>query len=152
LRRLEEKRKKFPTVSHKAPPDPIEFLPSKEFTSSESSKEAFEQIMKALIDDKVNMIELCGMGGVGKTTLVKEVGRKAKELQLFDEVLMATVSPNPNVIDIQRRMADSLGLLFQPEESKQGRTDRLWKRLKTEKKMLIILDDVWGEQIDYGRD
>jgi len=143
LRRLEEKRKKFPTVSHKAPPDPIEFLPSKEFTSSESSKEAFEQIMKALIDDKVNMIELCGMGGVGKTTLVKEVGRKAKELQLFDEVLMATVSPNPNVIDIQRRMADSLGLLFQPEESKQGRTDRLWKRLKTEKKMLIILDDVW---------
>jgi len=142
LRKLEENRKKFPTVSHKAPPDPIEFLPSKEFTSSESSKEAFEQIMKALIDEKVNMIGLCGMGGVGKTTLVK-VGRKAKALQLFDEVLMATLSQNPNVMDIQRRMADSLGLRFQPEESKEGRAGRLRQRLKTEKKMLIILDDVW---------
>jgi putative protein kinase ArgK-like GTPase of G3E family len=53
--------------------------------------------MEALKDDKVNMIGLCGMGGVGKTTLVKEVGRRAKELQLFPEVLMATVSQNPKV-------------------------------------------------------
>jgi putative protein kinase ArgK-like GTPase of G3E family len=43
------------------------------------------------------MIGLCGLGGVGKTTLVKEVGRRAKELQLFPEVLMATVSQNPKV-------------------------------------------------------
>jgi putative protein kinase ArgK-like GTPase of G3E family len=38
------------------------------------------------------MIGLYGMGGVGKTTLVKEVGRRAKESKLFDEVLMATLS------------------------------------------------------------
>jgi hypothetical protein len=82
------------------------------------------------------------MGGVGKTTLVKEVGRRAKESKLFDEVLMATLSQNPNVIDIQDRMADSLGLHF-GEKTKEGRADRLWQRLKTEKKMLIILDDVW---------
>ncbi|KAL9403450.1 hypothetical protein Peur_000422 [Populus x canadensis] len=98
--------------------------------------------MKALEDDNVNMIGLYGMGGVGKTTLVKEVGRRAKESQLFDEVLMATLSQNPNVIDIQDRMADSLGLHLD-EKTKEGRADRLWQRLKTEKKMLIILDDVW---------
>jgi hypothetical protein len=40
-------------------------------------------------------------------------------------------------------MADSLGLRFQPEVSKEGRAGRLRQRLKTEKKMLIILDDVW---------
>jgi len=142
LRALQENRKKFPTVSHKAPLDPIEFLPSKEFTSSESSKEAFEQIMKALIDDKVNMIGLCGMGGVGKTTLVKEVGRRAKELQLFPEVLMAAVSQNPNVTDIQDQMADKLGLDIK-EKSKEGRAGRLRQRLKQVEKMLIILDDVW---------
>ncbi|KAG6793973.1 hypothetical protein POTOM_003200 [Populus tomentosa] len=136
---------KFTKVADKAPPQPIEFLPSKEFTPSESSKEAFKQIMEALKDDSVNMIGLYGMGGVGKTTLVKEVGRKAKELQLFDELLMATVSQNPNVIDIQNRMADMLGLKIE-EKSKEGRADRLWKRLQG-KKMLIILDDVW-EYID----
>ncbi|KAL3612620.1 hypothetical protein D5086_003640, partial [Populus alba] len=136
---------KFTKVADKAPPQPIEFLPSKEFTPSESSKEAFKQIMEALKDDSVNMIGLYGMGGVGKTTLVKEVGRKAKELQLFDELLMATVSQNPNVIDIQNRMADMLGLKIE-EKSKEGRAARLWKRLQG-KKMLIILDDVW-EYID----
>nr|AXY97575.1 NB-ARC domain-containing disease resistance protein [Populus tomentosa] len=146
LRKLEEISEKFKTVSHKAHLQPIEFLPSKEFTPSESSKEALEQIMKALKDDSVNMIGLYGMGGVGKTTLVKEVGRRAKELQLFPEVLMATVSQNPNVTDIQDRMADKLRLDIK-EKSREGRADRLRHRLKEVEKMLIILDDVW-EDID----
>ncbi|XP_011010323.1 PREDICTED: probable disease resistance protein At4g27220 [Populus euphratica] len=133
--------KKFTKVSHRAHPQPIEFLPSKEFTPSESSEEAFKLIMKALKDDNVNMIGLYGMGGVGKTTLVKEVGRRAKESQLFPEVLMATVSQNPNVMGIQDRMADSLHLKFE-KKSKEGKASELWQRLQG-KKMLIILDDVW---------
>eukprot|EP00258_Populus_trichocarpa_P033498 XP_024449517.1 probable disease resistance protein At1g61300 [Populus trichocarpa] len=141
FRKLGESSEKFKTVAQKAPPQPIEFLTSKEFTPSESSKEALEQIMKALKDDNVNMIGLYGMGGVGKTTLVKEVGRRAKESQLFPEVLMATVSQNPNVIGIQDRMADSLHLKFE-KTSKEGRASELWQRLQG-KKMLIILDDVW---------
>uniref|UniRef100_A0A6N2K8R6 AAA+ ATPase domain-containing protein n=1 Tax=Salix viminalis TaxID=40686 RepID=A0A6N2K8R6_SALVM len=143
LRKLEENSRDFrPKVSHKAPLQDIEFLPSKEFTPSESSKEAFEQIMKALKDDNVNMIGLYGMGGVGKTTLVKEVGRRAIETQLFDEVLLATVSQNPNVTDIQDRIADRLRLQFDVK-TKEGRADLLWQRLKKEKKLLVILDDVW---------
>ncbi|XP_052304423.1 uncharacterized protein LOC18096055 isoform X6 [Populus trichocarpa] len=146
FRKLGENSRKFSEVSHIPHRQPIEFLPTKEFTSSESSKEAFEQIMKALKDDSVNMIGLSGKGGVGKTTLVKELGRRAKELQLFSEVLMATVSQNPNVTDIQNQMADKLGLDFK-EKSNAGRTDRLWQRLKEVEKMLIILDDV-REEID----
>eukprot|EP00258_Populus_trichocarpa_P020455 XP_006389067.2 probable disease resistance protein At1g61310 [Populus trichocarpa] len=141
FRKILENSTKFKTVAQKAPPQPIEFLTSKEFTPSESSKEALEQIMKALKDDTVNMIGLYGMGGVGKTTLVKEVGRRAKESQLFPDVLMATVSQNPNFIGIQDRMADSLHLKFE-KTSKEGRASELWQRLQG-KKMLIILDDVW---------
>uniref|UniRef100_A0A3N7EHB6 AAA+ ATPase domain-containing protein n=1 Tax=Populus trichocarpa TaxID=3694 RepID=A0A3N7EHB6_POPTR len=141
FRKILENSTKFKIVAQKAPPQPIEFLTSKEFTPSESSKEALEQIMKALKDDTVNMIGLYGMGGVGKTTLVKEVGRRAKESQLFPDVLMATVSQNPNFIGIQDRMADSLHLKFE-KTSKEGRASELWQRLQG-KKMLIILDDVW---------
>uniref|UniRef100_A0A6N2N7I4 Uncharacterized protein n=1 Tax=Salix viminalis TaxID=40686 RepID=A0A6N2N7I4_SALVM len=140
LRKLEEKSKKLQKVSHKAPLQDIEFLPSKEFTPSESSKEAFEQIMKALKDDNVNMIGLYGMGGVGKTTLVKEVGRRAKETQLFDEVLLAAVSQNPNVMYIQDRMAESLGLQID-EKTIEGRANRY--ATEDKKKLLVILDDVW---------
>ncbi|KAJ6314012.1 hypothetical protein OIU78_017630 [Salix suchowensis] len=98
--------------------------------------------MKALKDDNVNMIGLYGMGGVGKTTLVKEIGRRAKESQLFDVVLLATVSQNPNVMYMQDRMAESLDLCID-EKTTEGRANRLWQRLKTEKKLLVILDDVW---------
>ncbi|KAI5605764.1 hypothetical protein BDE02_01G373600 [Populus trichocarpa] len=142
FRKLGESSEKFTKVADKRPPQRIEFLTSKEFTPSKSSEEALEQIMEALKDDNVNMIGLYGMGGVGKTTLVKEVGRIATESQLFDEVLMATVSQNPNVIDIQNRMADMLGLKIE-ENSKEGRADRLRQRLKKVEKMLITLDDVW---------
>eukprot|EP00258_Populus_trichocarpa_P014994 XP_006370526.2 disease resistance protein At4g27190 [Populus trichocarpa] len=145
LRKLEANCK-FPKVSHKPPLQDIKFLPSDGFTPSKSSEEALEQIIKALKDDNVNMIRLCGMGGVGKTTLVKEVGRRAKELQLFDEVLMATLSQNPNVTGIQDQMADRLGLKFD-ENSQEGRAGRLWQRMQG-KKMLIVLDDVWKD-IDF---
>jgi len=142
FRKLQKTSKKFTTVSCKAPPQPIEFLPSKEFMLSKSSEEAFEQIMKALKDDNVNMIGLCGMGGVGKTTLVKEISRIAKDSKLFDEVLMASESQTSNVIDIQNRMADMLGLKIKAN-SKEGTADRLRKILEKVEKMLIILDDVW---------
>jgi len=141
FRKLGESSEKFTKVADKRPPQRIEFLTSKEFTPSKSSEEALEQIIEALKDDNVNMIGLFGMGGVGKTTLVKKVGRIATESLLFDEVLMATMSQNPDVIDIQKRMADTLGLKI---EENSTRADQLWQRLKQVEKMLIILDDVWN--------
>lgn len=42
--------------------------------------------MNVLTDDQINPVVICGMGGIGKTTLVKEVGKRAKALNLFDEV------------------------------------------------------------------
>ncbi|XP_048234818.1 probable disease resistance protein At4g27220 isoform X2 [Ricinus communis] len=141
LRRLWESGK-FDTVSYQAPLSGTEFFPSKDFTPSKSSRKALNQIMVAVKDDDVNMIGLYGMGGVGKTTLVKEASRKATMLKLFDQVLMVVVSQAQDVIKIQDQMADKLGLNFDVKTT-EGRARRLHKRLKNEKKILIILDDVW---------
>ncbi|TXG66921.1 hypothetical protein EZV62_008196 [Acer yangbiense] len=92
------------------------------------------------------MIGLYGMGGVGKTTLAKVVGEEAKEKKLFDEVVMVTVTQNPDVKNMQTHIADLLGLKFE-EETIEVRAQRLCLRLNKEKTILIILDDVW-EKLD----
>lgn len=43
-----------------------------------------DQIIDALKDDDCNTIALYDMKGIGKTAMVKEVGKKAEGLKLFD--------------------------------------------------------------------
>ncbi|KAF2294475.1 hypothetical protein GH714_011728 [Hevea brasiliensis] len=105
-----------------------------------------KQVMDALRDPNLNKIGVYGMGGVGKTTLAKEVHRQAIEEKLFDEVVMVAVNQTPELRRIQSEIADVLGLTFDVEEI-PGRANRLYERLKKEKKVLIILDDIW-KQLD----
>lgn len=135
---------KFDRVAHRAILPGIEFFSSKDFVQFESTKSTFDQIIEAVKNDKINMVGIYGMGGVGKTTMAKEVAKKVKELGIFKEVVFAAVSQNPNVRNIQGQIADSLGLKLD-EESEDGRARRLWMRLRDEKQILIILDDVWGK-------
>ncbi|XVF18485.1 hypothetical protein REPUB_Repub11eG0025700 [Reevesia pubescens] len=135
---------KFERIGHRAELLGLEFMPSKGFVVSKSSAAAFNDIMAALKDDKVHMIGVWGMGGVGKTTLVREVGNKAKELQLFHKVINAVVSQTVNIGKIQDKIADFLDLKFE-KETVEGKAEELWLRLEKEEKVLIFLDDMWTE-------
>ena len=80
--------------------------------------------MEALIrDETIHMIAIWGMGGIGKTTMAKEVSRRTEQDKLFDEVVMAVVTQNPIVMKIQGEIADLLGLSLTMET--YYRTSRL---------------------------
>ncbi|KAB2059887.1 hypothetical protein ES319_A11G338500v1 [Gossypium barbadense] len=135
---------RFVKVSYRDVPQPVVDVPPKDFDDFNSRKVVFNDIMEAVKDPNLNIIGVYGMPGVGKTTLVEEVIRQVKADKLFDSVVMAAVTQTPDVRKIQDQIADMSGLKFE-EQSTSGRANRLCQRLKKEKKILVVLDDIWAK-------
>ncbi|KAB2064097.1 hypothetical protein ES319_A10G265900v1, partial [Gossypium barbadense] len=134
---------KFDEVSYPVPLQGITVTPSKGYEDFESRTLVLNEIMEALKDDSVSVIGVHGMGGIGKTTLVKEIARKVKG-NLFDSVIIATVTQAIDIEKIQNRIAELLGLKFE-EQSTDVKALRLQERLKKEKRVLVVLDDIWAK-------
>ena len=106
----------------------------------ESRTEMEDKVLEALADDKVNMVLICGMGGIGKTTVAQEVARRARDRKLINEFVTVVVSQTPNWTKIQEQIAGMLGLNF---DNEVGRANKLSSRRRNSGRFLIILDDVW---------
>ncbi|KAM5576897.1 hypothetical protein ABKV19_007639 [Rosa sericea] len=103
--------------------------------------------MDELRNPDTNMILVYGIGGVGKTTLVREVFRKAITDHLFDDlVTVLNVKQITDLGRIQLEILVKLGMDVLDDETMAGRARRLFERIK-DKRTLVILDDVW-EGID----
>ncbi|XP_028761007.1 probable disease resistance protein At4g27220 [Neltuma alba] len=135
----------FNRVSYHIPPPSMPELTNRDSNEGIDSRvPIMNQIMEALRNPSVNMIGLCGLGGVGKTTIAREVEKKVKNQKMFENVIMAIVSKELNVGNIQGQLAEKLGMQLN-ERTEDVRASRLWERLKKEKNMLLILDDLWEE-------
>ncbi|KAK9222799.1 hypothetical protein WN944_011238 [Citrus x changshan-huyou] len=143
-------------VSRPAPPPAIISL-SEGFYNFKSRESTMKDIMEAMKDEKVSIIGICGRGGVGKTTLVKEIQKQAKEKKMFDEVAMAVVSQTPSITKIQDEIAGWLGIKELPDNDELVRASLLCKRIEKQR-VLVILDDLWVQieldrvGIPYGKD
>ncbi|XP_061993719.1 disease resistance protein At4g27190-like [Rosa rugosa] len=139
------------------------------FEVFEATRQAMDEVMNALNDDKVTAVGVYGMGGVGKTIMVEHVCQQAQNDGLFDHVIMVVVTQRPDLRKIQGILADQLGveleettlikiqgtfadqLAIKLEESTQSRrAARLSMEIMRRNKILIILDDIW-ERIDLSR-
>ncbi|KDO39116.1 hypothetical protein CISIN_1g000635mg [Citrus sinensis] len=139
---LREEASKFPKVSYRTIPEDIWFHSIKGYEAFESRLSTLKSIRNALTDPNVSIIGVYGMGGIGKTTLAKEVARRAKEDNIFDAVAFSEVSQTPDIKNIQGEIAEKLGLTLR-EESESRRASSLYERLKKEKKILVVLDNLW---------
>ncbi|KAH9793982.1 hypothetical protein KPL71_004732 [Citrus sinensis] len=143
-------------VSRPAPPPAIISL-SEGFYNFKSRESTMKDIMEAMKDEKVSIIGICGRGGIGKTTLVKEIQKQAKEKKMFDEVAMAVVSQTPSITKIQDEIAGWLGIKELPDNDELVRASLLCKRIEKQR-VLVILDDLWVQieldrvGIPYGND
>jgi disease resistance protein RPS2 len=108
-----------------------------------------EDVIEAVKSSDIHTIGICGMGGVGKTTMVEDVKKRASEL-LFEESVMVAVGKDQDEKKIQSGIAEFLGMKLDVDEL-LVRASRLQQRLSIKgsdgkrRKILIILDDLWEE-------
>ncbi|GKV49037.1 hypothetical protein SLEP1_g55809 [Rubroshorea leprosula] len=117
-------------------------LPTENVVGEDSAK---EKIWGYLTGNEVRKIGVCGIGGVGKTTIMKHINNELLRVTNFDRVIWITVSYPLNVIKLQenivRAMDDKLRL---PEgEDKVRRAATLMSIMEGVGRYVLILDDVW---------
>ncbi|KAM5550480.1 hypothetical protein ABKV19_027571 [Rosa sericea] len=128
------------SLRRKVPPDAIES--TGDFHAYEATTEAMNKVMKALTDDEISAVGVYGMGGVGKTSMVRHVAAKVCKNGTFNHWIIVAISQRPDLRKIQGTLADFLGVKLD-KETEDGRAATLHKEIMRRVKLLIIVDDVW---------
>ncbi|XP_075668705.1 disease resistance protein At4g27190-like isoform X3 [Castanea sativa] len=126
-------------------PRAVEHIPGPSIQGQTTASKALAKVLSLLYDDRAQMIGIWGLGGIGKTTLVKNLNNELNNtsMQPFGSVIWATVSKNVDIKNVQTQIANRLNLELKTEKSVERIAIRLHQRLMNEEKYLLILDDVW---------
>ena len=131
-------------------PRAVEHIPGPSIRDQTTASKALARTKRLLSDNRYQIIGIWGLGGVGKTTLVRTLNNelnKTTSMQPFGIVIWATVSKNLEMRQVQTQIAKRLDLEVTTEEGMERIAIRLHHRLMNEDKFLLILDDVW-EKVD----
>ncbi|KAF2538004.1 hypothetical protein F2Q68_00019732 [Brassica cretica] len=102
-----------------------------------------------LMENGVGIMGLHGMGGVGKTTLLKKIHNRFAEIDgRFDVVMWIVVSRGANISKLQDDIAQKLNLCGD-EWTKKNESDKAAEihRVLNENRFALMLDDIW-EKVD----
>ncbi|KAK4340823.1 hypothetical protein RND71_039324 [Anisodus tanguticus] len=113
-----------------------------DFLSFSSRKLSMDLIMNAMRDEGRSIVRVYGMGGVGKTYMVKAVAIRALKERVFDQVVVSVISQTVDLTKIQGDIAHGLGEELTSSEV-QHRADDLRNILNDHGNILLILDDLW---------
>ncbi|XP_048323434.2 probable disease resistance protein At4g27220 [Ziziphus jujuba] len=123
-------------------------LPTTTLVRESTSGRVYEEIMKWLINDEdVRKIGIYGMGGTGKTTVLKHINNSLLdgEQQKFDNVIWVSVSKS-NAFKFQDAIAQQLNIediLKGRETDEMRRAAMIEAALEGKGRYVLILDDIW---------
>ncbi|WMV40196.1 hypothetical protein MTR67_033581 [Solanum verrucosum] len=128
----------------------VEFIAGPSVEGQSAATRNLNEILRLLEDDKVCIIGVVGPGGVGKTTLVKNLNNELLKINVsnsklsFGVVVWVTVPKPPiDIKKIQAQIVSRLNLKVDSEGSEVSIASKILERLNQEKSFLVILDDVW---------
>ncbi|RWR88341.1 disease resistance-like protein isoform X1 [Cinnamomum micranthum f. kanehirae] len=134
------KRSCIKLLAMSSPPRVIEMdVPT---VGQSSAQRTMEKIWDLLHDEHTSVICVYGMGGIGKTTLMKAINNKLQATEEFEYVIWVTLSKELNLQRIQKEIMSRLHLKFDEDDSCNSRSMQLRQYL-TDKRYMLILDDLW---------
>ncbi|XP_077243279.1 disease resistance protein At4g27190-like [Tasmannia lanceolata] len=118
-------------------------LPTAQLVGKTTAEKTMEMIWDCLMNVEIGKIGVHGMGGVGKTTIMKHINNRLKETCLFHNIIWVTVSKEINLKRLQIDIAKAIGLSLPEDDDENIMSTKLFEALKRRKKFVLILDDLW---------
>ncbi|WRX29330.1 NB-ARC - like 10, partial [Theobroma cacao] len=114
--------------------------------AGKAAENCMEEIWTCLMDDYIGKIGVWGMGGVGKTTIMKIINNQLlKKTQKFNIVIWVTVSKEMNISKIQNGILLKMGVTLPENEDETIRAGMLYEMLTRRGRYVLILDDLWDK-------
>ncbi|XP_074589422.1 disease resistance protein RPS2-like [Curcuma longa] len=135
---LKEKAGEFAGVADDLDVDRVLQMPNPKTVGMDT---ALEELQGHARDDDVSIIGIHGMGGVGKTALLRRFNNDFAEKEL-DVVIYLELSTGYKVEELQKFLFDRLKLTWKDEAPQRNRAGRLF-RVLSKMRFLLLLDNVW---------
>uniref|UniRef100_A0A2K1R9F5 Uncharacterized protein n=1 Tax=Populus trichocarpa TaxID=3694 RepID=A0A2K1R9F5_POPTR len=108
-------------------------------------KENTKVLWSLIMDGKVPIIGIYGMGGVGKTTILQHIHNELlQKPDICDNVWWVTVSQDFSINRLQNLIAKRLDLNLSSEDDDLLGAAELSEELRKKQKWILILDDLWN--------
>ncbi|PWA48661.1 Cc-nbs-lrr resistance protein [Artemisia annua] len=107
-----------------------------------------ELLTESIKEEKLTIVPVVGMGGIGKTTLAKSVYNNPKIQKQYDVTAWLCVSVKVNI----NRLLEMIYGSVARKQCELPTTENLITKLREElgsKRYLLVLDDVWDEERIY---